>query len=99
MLRAFDKRQTTRLSSELSIAVPLRMASCGRSQIEREWSVSVALLSDLLGRTGRSGFDTGRPIFAPGSRGRRASGRRSALHLRTDGQAAPDRRLFDPGPL
>ena len=36
---------------------------------------------------------------AQGGRGRRASGRQSALHLRTDGQAAPDRRMFDPGPL
>jgi len=32
-----------------SCSHPLRMASCGRRQIEREWSVSLALLSDLLG--------------------------------------------------
>jgi peptidoglycan/xylan/chitin deacetylase (PgdA/CDA1 family) len=32
-----------------SCSHPLRMASCGLRQIEREWSVSVALLSDLLG--------------------------------------------------
>ena len=32
-----------------SCSHPLRMASCGLRQIEREWSVSVDLLSDLLG--------------------------------------------------
>jgi peptidoglycan/xylan/chitin deacetylase (PgdA/CDA1 family) len=32
-----------------SCSHPLRMASCGRRQIEREWRVSVDLLSDLLG--------------------------------------------------
>jgi len=32
-----------------SCSHPLRMASCGRRQIEREWSVSVDLLSNLLG--------------------------------------------------
>jgi len=32
-----------------SCSHPLRMASCCLRQIEREWSVSVALLSDLLG--------------------------------------------------
>jgi peptidoglycan/xylan/chitin deacetylase (PgdA/CDA1 family) len=32
-----------------SCSHPLRMASCGPRQIEREWSVSVQLLSDLLG--------------------------------------------------
>jgi peptidoglycan/xylan/chitin deacetylase (PgdA/CDA1 family) len=32
-----------------SCSHPLRMASCRLRQIEREWSVSVALLSDLLG--------------------------------------------------
>jgi len=32
-----------------SCSHPLRMASCGWRQIEREWSVSVNLLSDLLG--------------------------------------------------
>jgi len=31
-----------------SCSHPLRMASCGSRQIEREWSVSVDLLSDLL---------------------------------------------------
>jgi peptidoglycan/xylan/chitin deacetylase (PgdA/CDA1 family) len=32
-----------------SCSHPLRMASCGLRQIEREWNVSVDLLSDLLG--------------------------------------------------
>lgn len=32
-----------------SCSHPLRMASCSRRQIEREWNVSVNLLSDLLG--------------------------------------------------
>lgn len=32
-----------------SCSHPLRMASCGRRQIEREWIVSIDLLSDLLG--------------------------------------------------
>jgi peptidoglycan/xylan/chitin deacetylase (PgdA/CDA1 family) len=32
-----------------SCSHPLRMASCGRRQIEREWGVSVDLLSNLLG--------------------------------------------------
>jgi peptidoglycan/xylan/chitin deacetylase (PgdA/CDA1 family) len=44
-----ELRQRGHAVGSHSCSHPLRMASCGRRRIEREWSMSVDLLSNLLG--------------------------------------------------